>query len=79
MTFSIDRSYVVKMKYSKDEMSAMIAESREACKRLQKLGRIMKTVITHRLEKLRHLRSVEKLITCRRTYGFDRLEDDDDQ
>ena len=67
------------MKYSEDEMSAMIAKSREACKRLRKLGMIRKTIATHCLKELRHLRAVEKLTTWRRTYSFDRLEDGDDQ
>ena len=60
-------------------MSAMIAESREAYKRLRKLIMIRKTVATHRLKELRHLRAVEKLATWRRIYGFDRLEDVNDQ
>ena len=68
---------MVKMKYLEDEMSAIIAESREACKYLRKLGKIMKTVATHRLKELRHLHAVEKLATWRKTYGFDRLEDGD--
>ena len=79
MTFSTGNGWVVKTKYPEDEMSAMIAESRQACKRLRKLGMIRKTVVTHRLKKLRHLRAVEKLATWRRTYGFDRLENSDDQ
>ena len=58
-------------------MSAMVAVSREACKRMRKLGMIRKTVATHRLKELRHLHAVEKLVTWRRTYGFDRLEDGD--
>ena len=66
------------MKYSEDEMSAKIAESREARKHLHKLGIIRKTVAAHRLKELRYLHAVEKLATWRKTYGFDRLEDDDD-
>ena len=77
MTFSTGSSCVVKMKYLEDEMSPMIAEAREACKRLRKLGMIRKTVITHRLKELRRLHAVEKLATWRRTYCFDRLEDGD--
>ena len=77
MTF-FTGSCVVKIKYTEDEVSATIAESRKACKRLRKLGMIRKTVATHRLKNLRHLRVVEKLATWRRTYGFDRLEDGDD-
>ena len=69
---------MMKIKYTEDEVSGMIAESREACKRLRKVGMIRKIVATHRLKELRHLRAVEKLATWRRTYGFDRLEDGDD-
>ena len=69
----------MKVKYTKDEVSAMIPESREACKRLRKLGMIRKTVATHRLKKLRHLRTVEKLATWSTTYGFDPLGDSDKQ
>ena len=79
MSFSTGSSCVVNMKYSEDEISAMIAESREACKHLCKLGMIRKTVATHRFKELRHLRAVEKLATWRMTYGFDRLEDGNDQ
>ena len=67
------------MKYTEDEVSAMIAESRQACKRLPKLCTIRKAVATHRLKELRHFHAVEKLATWRRSYGFDRLEDGDDQ
>ena len=73
MTFSTDSS-MVKMKYTEHEVSAMIAESREACKRLQKLDMIRKTVETDRLNELRRLRAVEKLATWRRSYGFDRYD-----
>ena len=78
MTFSTG-SCVMKMKYAENEVSAMIAESREACKRLRKLGMIRKTVATHHLKELKHLRAVETLETWRRTYDFDRLEDGDGQ
>ena len=79
MTFSIDSS-MVKMKYTEeDEVSAMIAESREECKRLRTLGMIRKTVTIHSVKELRHFHAAEKLATWRRTYGFDRLEDGDDQ
>ena len=70
---------MVKMEYTEDKVSAIIAESREACKRLRKLGMIRKTVATHRLKELRYLRAAKKLATWRRIYGFDRLEDGDDQ
>ena len=57
----------MKVKYLEDEISAMIAESRESCKRLRKLGMIRKTVATHHFKELRHLRAVEKLATWKRT------------
>ena len=78
MTFSNDGSCVVKKKYSEDEMSEVLVESRKARKHLRKVGRVMKTVATHRLKELTHLQAVKKLATWRRTYGFDRLADDVD-
>ena len=78
MTFSTG-SCLMKMKYTEDEVHAMIAESREVRKRVRKLGMTRNTVATHPLKELRHLRGVEKLATWRRTHGFDRLEDGDDQ
>ena len=70
MAFSAD-SRVVKMKFTEDEVSAMIAESREACKRLRKLCMIRKTVATHRHKELKHLRAEENFATWRSSYGFD--------
>ena len=78
MTFSTDDSCVIENKYSEDDISAMIVQSKEARKYLRKLGRVMKTVATNRLKELKHPQAVEKLATWRRTYGFDRLADDDD-
>ena len=78
MTFSIDDS-VVEKECSEDQVSAMIAESKEARKHLRKLVKVMKTVATHRLKELRDLEVVEKLATWRRTCGFDRIADDDNQ
>ena len=62
MTFSTG-SNVIKMKLTEDDVSAMVAESREACKRLRKLGMIRKTVATHRFKELRHLRAAENIAT----------------
>ena len=69
---------VVKIEYSKEEISTVLAESREARKHLQKLGRVMKTVAAHRLKELKQLQAVGKLATWRRTCGFDRLAEGDD-
>ena len=38
----------------------MLAESREACRRIQKLRMLWKTVVAHRLKELRHLHALEK-------------------
>ena len=67
------------MKFTEDDVSAMIAESREACKCLRKLGMLRKTVATHRLKELRHLHAVKKLASWRRSYGFDGCDVRDDQ
>ena len=71
-------SSVIKMKFTKYDVLAMIAESREACKRLRKLGMLRKTVATYRLKELRHLRAAKKLATWR-SYGFDRCDVRDEQ
>ena len=55
MTFSNDGRRMVENKYSEEEISAVLAESREVRKHLRKLGRVMKTVTAHRLKELRHL------------------------
>ena len=62
------------MKFTECDVTAMIAESREACKRIRKLGVLRKTVATHRLKELRYLRAVENLPTWRRSNGFDRCD-----
>ena len=67
------------MKNSEEEISAVLAESREALKHLRKIGRVMRTVAAHRLKELRHLQAVAKLATPRRTHGFDRIADGDNQ
>ena len=67
------------IKYAESKISAMIDESREAYKHLRKLGMIRKTVATHRLKELKHLRAVEKLATWRRSYGIDRCDARDEQ
>ena len=76
MTFSTGSS---KIKYAESEISAMIAESREAYKHLRKLGMIRKTVATHRFKELKHLRAGEKLATWGSSYDFDRCDARDEQ
>ena len=66
--------WIKKMKLTACDVSAMLADSREACKCLRKLGMLSKTIATHRLKELRHLRAIEKLVTWRRSNMFDRCE-----
>ena len=61
------------MKFMECGVSAMIAELREACKLIRKLGMLRKTVAIHRLKELTHLCAVEKLATWR-SNGFDRCD-----
>ena len=70
---------MVEKKYSEKEILAVLAESREERKHLRKLGRVMKTVAAHRLKELKHLQAVEKLATWRRTPGFDRIAEGNNQ
>ena len=70
---------MVENKYSEEEISVVLAESREARKHLREVGRVVKIVAAHRLKELRHLQAVDNLVTWRRTLGFDRTADDDDQ
>ena len=79
MTFSNDGRCMVENKYLEEDISAVLAESREARKYLRKLGRVMKTLTAHHLKELRHLQAVEKLATWRRTHGFVQIADDDNQ
>ena len=78
MTFPIGSSMVEKRKYSDEEMKAMLAESREACKHSRKVGRVMDIVAHHRLQQLKHLQAREQLSIWRRAHGYDRIADDDD-
>ena len=79
MTFSNDGTCVVENKYSEEEISAVLTEAREARKHLRKLGRVIKTVAAHRLKELTYLQAIEKLATWRRTHGFDRIAEGDNQ
>ena len=59
-------------KYSDEELKAILEESREAFKQSRKLGRVMKIVAGHRLQKLKHFQAREQLATWRRAHGYDR-------
>ena len=62
------------MNFTECDVSARLAESREAYKRIRKLGMLW----NHRLKELRHLRAVEKLATWR-SNGFDQCDVHDGQ
>ena len=49
------------MNFTESGIRVMLAESREACKRIRKLSKLRETVATHRLKELRHLRTLESL------------------
>ena len=71
MTFTSDGTCVLKKQYSDEEISAVLAESRQARKHLRKLGQVTETVAAYRLKAMRHLQTVEKLATWRMTHGHD--------
>ena len=56
-------------KYSHEELKAMLEESREASKPSRKLGRVVKIVVDHRLQQLKHFQVREQLATWRRAHG----------
>ena len=72
MTFPNDGTCVIKMKYSEEEISALLAESEQERKRLRKLGKVMETVAPYRLKELQHFQAMEQLATSWRTHGYDR-------
>ena len=67
------------MYFPECDITAMLAELREACKRKRKLGMLMKTTAIHRRKELRHLRAVKKLVAWGRTNGFDQCNVHDGQ
>ena len=60
------------MKYSDEELTAMLVETGEASKHARKRGRVMGIVAAHRLKQMRTLLMYEELATWRRENGFDR-------
>ena len=63
MTFTTDGTCMVKTKYSYEEMSAVLKESRQERKRLRKLDKVMETVAADRLKELKHFQAMQKLAT----------------
>ena len=60
------------MKYSDEELTAMLVEAVEASKHVRKRGRVMGIVAAHRLKQMRTLLMYEELAIWRRENGFDR-------
>ena len=67
------------MNFTECDVTAILAKSREDCKCIRELGMLWKTVATHRLKELRHLRAVEKLAAWRRNNGLDQCDVCDEQ
>ena len=72
MTFPNDGTGVVKMGYSEDEISAVLAASKQARKHRQKLAKVTETVAAYRLKELQPFQAMKQLATWRRTHGYDR-------
>ena len=75
MTFLTD---VMKMGYSEDEIFAVLHESERDRKRRRVLAKVNETVAAHRLQQMKALLVLEKLVTWRRMNGFDRVVDGED-
>ena len=63
---------------SDEELKTMLDEAREASKHSRKLGRVMRIVAAHHIQKMRDLLAFEKVATWRRMNGFDRVVDGED-
>ena len=63
---------VVKMGYSKEEISAVLNESEQAGKHRKTLANITETVAAYRLREMKYFQAREQHATWRRTHGYDR-------
>ena len=61
------------MKYSDEELTAMLVEAGEASKHARKRGRVMGIVAAHRLEQMKEILLCNELAIWRRENGFDRV------
>ena len=66
---------VVKMRYTEDEILAVLQESEQDRKRRQELVKVTETVAACRLREIKDLQAREKLVTWRRMNGFVRVAD----
>ena len=76
MTFFL--TDVIKMGYSEDEIFAVLHESERDRKRRRVLAKVNETIAAHRLQQMKDLQVLEKLVTWRRMNGFDRVVHDED-
>ena len=59
MTFPNDGPGVVKMEYSEEKISAVLAKPEQARKHRQKLAKVTETVAAYRLKELQHFQAME--------------------
>ena len=62
---------VVKVGYSKKEISAVLGESGQARKHRQELAKVTETVAAYRLKELQYFQAREQLAIWRETHGYD--------
>ena len=60
------------MKYSEEEIFAVLGESEQARKHRQKLAKVTEIVAAYLLREVKKLQAREQLATWRRTHGYDR-------
>ena len=65
---------LIKINVTECDVKVMLAELKEACRRVRKLNMVWKTVTTHRLGEINNLRALEKVSAWRRSHGFDRCD-----
>ena len=62
---------MVKVGYSKEEISAVLDESEQARKHRQELAKVAETVEAYRLKELQYFQEREQLAIWRETHGYD--------
>ena len=75
MTFLTD---VMEKGYSEEEILSVLVESEQDRNSRRVLAKVIETVEAHRLQQMKDLLTLEKLATCRRMNGFDRVADGED-
>ena len=62
---------VVKVGYSKEEISAVLGESEQARKHRQELAKVTETVAAYRFKELQYFQAREQLAIWREPHGYD--------